>query len=229
MQTNFFSQIKQLNVVGNIRLNIQPQENGELIVSLLLDTSHVKDKAAKLIPPLVLKGSDSELDNGFFYAVTQPITSTQSLLVNMQQHVEAMDKAQKESRIVKDKQDVQKKDKDAKKKRFDEQMKKVDDLVKLKKIGEAIGQLPDLKQFPEFETEIKKKSQELRGQHGSLSLFGEEAVAGAATRTSEEEETSEETNNDDDKNADDNEENNDENFDDDDNNDDENNDDADNS
>lgn len=188
MQTNFFSQIKQLNVTGNLRLNIQPQENGELIVSLLLDTSHVKDKAAKLIPPLILKGSDSDLDNGFFESIAQPVMTTQSLLVNMQQHGEAVEKANKESRIVKDKQDTQKKDKDGKRKKFDEQMKKVDDLVKLKKIGEAIGQLPDLKLFPEFETEIKKKSQELRGQHSSLSLFGDEPTA----TTTEENDTSEE-------------------------------------
>lgn len=205
MQTNFFSQIKQLNVTGNLRLNIQPQESGELIVSLLLDTSHIKDKAAKLIPPLVLKGSDSDLDNGFFQAISQPVQTTQSLLVNMQQHVEAVDKAHKESRIEKDKQDTQKKDKDGKRKKFDEQMKKVDDLVKLKKIGEAIGQLPDLKQFPEFETEIKKKSQELRGQHSSLSLFADETVI----KGSEEKDTTEETEGDtdvDDDNNDDNDE-----------------------
>lgn len=68
-------------------------------------------------------------------------------------------------------------------------MKKVDDLVKLKKIGEAIGQLPDLKQFPEFETEIKKKSQELRGQHSSLSLFADETVIkGSEEDTTEENE-----------------------------------------
>ncbi|MES2331216.1 MAG: PRTRC system protein E [Bacteroidota bacterium] len=213
MQTNFFSQIRQLGVTGNLRLNIQPQETGELIVSLLLDTSFVKDKAAKLIPPLVLKGSDNDLDNGFFEAITQPVKSTQTLLVNMQEHITAMDKANKDSRIVKDKQDAQKKEKDAKKKKFDEQMKKVDDLAKLKKIGEAIGQLPDLKLFPEFETEIRKKSQELRGQHGSLSLFGDEPVAEPVTTPSVEEETSgiDDTDNDDD-----NEDDNDETFDDDD-------------
>lgn len=201
MQTNFFSQIKQLNVTGNLRLNIQPQENGELIVSLLLDTSHIKDKAAKLIPPLVLKGSDCDLDNEFFQAIAQPVQTTQSLLVNMQQHVEALDKANKESRVVKDKQDAQKKDKDGKRKKFDEQMKKVDELVKLKKIGEAIGQLPDIKQFPEFEMEIKKKSQELRGQHSSLSLFADETVS----NSNEEKDTSKENeeNNEDDNDADD--------------------------
>ncbi|MFN3664793.1 MAG: PRTRC system protein E [Sediminibacterium sp.] len=219
MQTNFFSQIKQLNVTGNLRLNIQPQENGELIVSLLLDTSHVKDKAAKLIPPLILKGSDSDLDNGFFESIAQPVMTTQSLLVNMQQHGEAVEKANKESRIVKDKQDAQKKDKDGKRKKFDEQMKKVDDLAKLKKIGEAIGQLPDVKHYPEFETEIKKKSQELRGQHSSLSLFDDEPTA----TTTEENDTSEENddnNEDDNDDDDDNDDANEDDNDDDDNNDD---------
>lgn len=194
MQTNFFSQIKQLGFTGNLRINIQPQQNGELIVSLLLDTSFVKDKAAKLIPPLVLKGTESDLDNGFFTAIAHPVQQTQTLLLNMQEHISASEKAQKESRMVKDKQDTEKKEKDAKRKRFDEQMKKVDELVKQKKIGEAIGQLPDLKLFPEFETEIKKKGQELRSQHGTLSLFGEEPTSEAAQSPSEEE--TYETNND---------------------------------
>ncbi|MFW2477291.1 MAG: PRTRC system protein E [Sediminibacterium sp.] len=215
MHTNFFSQIKLLNITGNLRLNILPQENGDLIVSLLLDTSLVKDKAANLIPPLVLKGSDSDLDNGFFQAISQPVQTTQSLLLNMQQYVEALDKANKESRIMKDKEDIQKKDKDNKRKKFDEQMKKVDDLVKLKKVGEAIGQLPELKQFPEFETEIKKKSQELRGQHSSLSLFADEPVTNNIQEkdTSEESDDNNDENNEDD-NDDDNDEESEENFDD---------------
>jgi PRTRC genetic system protein E len=180
MQTNFFSQVKQLGITSNLRLTIQPQESGELIVSLLLDTSFVKDKAAKMIPPLVLKGSDGDLDNGFFEAIVKPVQQTQTLLLNMQEHIAATDKAQKESRMVKDKQDNDKKEKDSKRKRFDEQMKKVDELAKQKKIGEAIGQLPDLKSFPDFESEIKKRSQELRSQHGTLSLFGEDAPSESA-------------------------------------------------
>lgn len=185
MQTNFFSQVKQLNLSGNLRINIQPQPNGELIVSLLLDTSFVKDDAAKLIPPLVLKGSDNELDNGFFEAIKKPVLNTQRLLLNMQAHINATDKAQKESRMVKDKENAQKRDRESKQKKFDEQMKKVDELAKQKKIGEAIGQLPDLKLFPEFETEIKKKSQELRSQHGTLSLFAEEQSAQASVKREE--------------------------------------------
>ena len=114
MQTNFFSLVKQLNLSGNLRMNIQSQQNGELIVSLLLDTSFVKDNAAKLIPPLVLKGSDNELDNGFFEAIEKPVMDTQTLLLNMQAHIKASDKAQKESRIVKDKENSQKKDRDIK-------------------------------------------------------------------------------------------------------------------
>jgi len=50
-------------------------------------------------------------------------------------------------------------------------MKKVTDLEELKKYGEAIGQLPKAEDFPEQVELIKKKNDELRTKHGSLSLF----------------------------------------------------------
>lgn len=206
METNFFSRINDLNIKGNLRLIMQPQENGEMIVTLLLDNSYVKDKATKQISPLVLSGSITDLNNEFFKMIEEPVKKTNTLLQNLELHEKSLEKAQKESRIEKDKQDALKKDKDGKRKKFDEQMKKVDELVKLKKIGEAIGQLPDLKLFPEFEAEIKKKSQELRSQHGTLSLFTEEPSAASAEVSAEEEETAPEDD-------DDNEPEDDENFD----------------
>ena len=75
-------------------------------------------------------------------------------------------------------------------------MKKVDDLYKQKKIGEAIGQLPDIKQYPEFESEIRKKSQELRSQHNALSLFAADEETDPGTDTVEDEQTSQEEMND---------------------------------
>ncbi|MES2328566.1 MAG: PRTRC system protein E [Bacteroidota bacterium] len=173
METNFFQQIADLQLSGNIRLNIQPQSDNKLLVSLLLTSDQVKDKTAYNIPPLLLNGTPLELDNGFFEAVTKPIQKTNGLLCNLIEHEKGMEKAQKESRVEKDKAEASKKDKEGKRKKFDEQMKKVEELEKLKKIGEAIGQLPDLKLFPEFTEEIKKKSQQLRSQHGTLSLFEE--------------------------------------------------------
>lgn len=174
MKTNFFTQIAALGVTtGTLRVNIQPQQSGILIVSVLLADETVKDKAAQLIPPLVLKGSATELDEGFFGAIQSPIQQTSTLIVNMGAYETAMTKAGKESRQQKEQEATTQKEKDTKRKKFDEQMKKVEDLEKLKKIGEAIGQLPDLQQFPEFSEEIKKKNQQLRSQHGTLSLFEE--------------------------------------------------------
>lgn len=174
MKTNFFSQIAAMGVTAStLRVNIQPQQAGILIVSVLLADDTVKDKAAQLIPPLVLKGSATELDEGFFGSIQSPIQQTSTLIANMVAYETAMTKAGKESRQQKEQEATTQKEKDSKRKKFDEQMKKVEDLEKLKKIGEAIGQLPDLQQFPEFSEEIKKKNQQLRSQHGTLSLFEE--------------------------------------------------------
>lgn len=174
MKTNFFTQITAMGVTaGTLRVTIQPHQSGILIVSILLADDRVKDKAAQLIPPLVLKGSVTELDEGFFGSIQSPIQQTCTLIANMVAYETAMTKASKESRQQKEQEATTQKEKEVKRKKFDEQMKKVEDLEKLKKIGEAIGQLPDLQQFPEFSDEIKKKNQQLRSQHGSLSLFEE--------------------------------------------------------
>lgn len=171
MQTTFFEQVASLKLEGDLRLNIQVQTDGQMIVSVLLSNKQVKDKAVKKIPPLVLTGTSTEVDEGFFPAITAPLQKTNTLLCNISAHEKAFDKASKENRIVKDKEADLKKEKDAKRKKFDEQMKKVDELEKKNKIGEAIGALPKLSEFPMFEEEIKKKSNALRNQHGSLSLF----------------------------------------------------------
>lgn len=173
MKTSFFSSVASLQLQGNLRINIQLQAGGSMLVSVLLSDDQVKDNAVQLIPPLVLKGDPSELDEGFFDALHTPLQQTSALITNLSAYEKAMGKAQKESKQEKDKAATMNREKDSKRKRFEEQMKKVEELEKQKKIGEAIGQLPDLKVFPEFEEEIKKKAQQLRSQHGTLSLFGE--------------------------------------------------------
>lgn len=175
METNFFHQLAVLNVTGNIRLNIQPQDDGKMTVSLLLINESFKDKTANNIPPLILKGSIEELDLKFFESITTPVQKNNQLLCNMKEHELALNNTQTTSNSKANAGSANK-DKDNKRKRFDEQMKKVMDLEKLNKIGEAIGQMPDTKAYPEFETEIKTKMQQLRGKHGSLSLFGEPVV-----------------------------------------------------
>lgn len=202
MQTNFFTNLSALGVTGTFRLIIQPQSDGAMIVSLLLADDSLKDKAQQNIPPLVLKGTAADLDEGFFNAVKAPIQQTVTLLTNMSTYEKALNTAQRDS-----KQETNlKKDKEGKRKKFDEQMKKVEELEKQKKIGEAIGQLPDIKLFPEFSEEIKKKSQQLRSQHGTLSLFeppAEEVSSPDQPDADSLEEDNEDNENDDENNDDD--------------------------
>jgi PRTRC genetic system protein E len=173
MKTNFFSALSTLALNGTLRINIQRQSTNSMIVSVLLVDDSVKDKALQIIPPLVLNGDEEKLDEGFFDAITSPLQQTSSLATNMSAYEAAQTKAQKESKQVKDKETFVKNDKNSKRKKFEEQMNKVNELEKQKKMGEAIGQLPNPKAYPEFTEEIRKKEQQLRSQHGSLSLFEE--------------------------------------------------------
>lgn len=192
MEKTFFQQLAALKVSGNIRINIQQQADERILVSVLLTNDDLMDKAAQRIPPMLLKGSPAELDEGFMAAITKPIQRTNGLFSNMIDYEKSVELAKKESRSEKDKEDLTKRAKEGRKKKFDEQMKKVEELDKFKKYGEAIGQVPDLKHYPEFETEIKTRLQQLRSKHGSLSLFEE------AAQTMPAEESRENENNDDD-------------------------------
>ncbi|MFC2728834.1 MAG: hypothetical protein ACFN4Y_04120, partial [Centipeda sp. (in: firmicutes)] len=50
---------------------------------------HIALGYASGLPPLVLRGTAEELDAGFFQSITQPLEETSSLLVNMEQYIEA--------------------------------------------------------------------------------------------------------------------------------------------
>lgn len=172
METNFFKQLNNLKLTGNTRLNILSLPDGTMTVSILLMNDALKDKSANQIPPLIIKGSIEELDQKFFETITSPIQKTNQLLCNMREHEQALKNVQT-SNSSKTNSGSGNKDKDGKRKRFEEQMKKVNDLEKSNKIGEAIGQMPDAKIYPEFEEEIKTRMQQLRAKHGTLSLFGD--------------------------------------------------------
>ncbi len=177
MQTNFFQQIATLATSGKLLLTIQPLADKTLVVSVLLTNKELSDLVVNTIPPLILKGSPAEIDEGFFHSITTPVKRTSELLTNLLEYQQSLEKAKNESRVQKDKEDIDKKDRDGRKKRYDEQMKKVTELEGQKKFGQAIAQLPDPSLYPEYAEDIRKKSAALKANHGSLSLFGEEPEA----------------------------------------------------
>ena len=204
MQTNFFSTLASLNLDANFRLNIQRQPDNKMLVSVLLVHDDVKDKSVKQIPALVLAGFTDDLDKGFFDSIGQPVQKQNTLLCNLSAHEKALDKTKKDNET---KNTATSSASSGKRRKFDEQMKKVTDLEKQQKYGQAIAQLPKEKEYPEYTAEITKKMQELKGKHGSLSLFGGDDEADTEKDADQEEIT--------DDSDEDNEDNEDENFDDD--------------
>jgi hypothetical protein len=183
METNFFQQLASLNVTSNIRLNIQSLPDKSMVVSILAVQGELSDKAVNKIPSLLLKGTACKLDAGFFDKISAPIKKTDELITNLLTYQNSVEKAKGESRIQKDKESADKKARDARKPKYDEQMKKVAELEAKKLYGQAIAQTPDAKLYPEYSEEIKTKLNSLRGNHGTLSLFGEETAAQPETPT----------------------------------------------
>ena len=66
MNANFFHQVAQLQITGDLQLTIAKGAENNLIVSVMLQNEQCGDNAKNIIPPLNLRGTAEELDNGFF-------------------------------------------------------------------------------------------------------------------------------------------------------------------
>lgn len=173
MKTNFFECLAALNVMGDWQIIIKTAPSNRMLVSVLFSNDKVSDEARKLVPPMLLKGTTIELDEGFFSAVTSPVKQTAELFINMEQHAAAQEEARKQSRMEKDKEQQTKKGKDTGNKKYETQMKKVTELEAAGKYREAYGQLPKVADFPDFEDEINTKKEELTEKFDQPSLFEE--------------------------------------------------------
>ena len=171
MKTNFFECLAALNVTGDWQITIKTAPSNRMLVSVLFINDKVSDEARKLIPPMLLKGTTIELDEGFFGAVASPVKQTAELFINMEQYAAAQEEARKQSKMEKDKEQQTKKEKDTGNKKYETQMKKVTELEKASKYREAYAQLPKVTDFPDFEDEINTKKEELAEKFEQPSLF----------------------------------------------------------
>ncbi len=172
--TNFFNQIEQLKISGDLHLTISKGMENNLIVSILLQNEQCGDNAKQLIPPLNLRGTAEELDNGFFEQITNPIQTASGLMVNMEAFMKQLEEVQKQSAMEKEKSDNEKKEKEAKDKKFKEAMAKANELEKENKFREAWMKVPEITDFPEKADEIRNRKNELSEKFSSPSLFGAE-------------------------------------------------------
>lgn len=172
MNANFFNQIVQLDFIGNLQLTIAKGAENNLVVSLIIQNEQCGDNAKQLIPPLNLRGTVEELDNGFFEKITAPIQSASGLMVDMETFMKQLEEAKKQSAMEKEKTDKQKKEQEAKDKKFKDGMAKADELEKEGKFREAWIKVPDITEFPEKADEIRKRKTSLSDKFATPSLFG---------------------------------------------------------
>lgn len=169
--TNFFHTLAALNGEGDWQIAIKAAPGNRMLVSVLFTNDKVGNNARKLIPPMILKGTTQELDEGFFASIETPVKQTASLFVNMEAYAKAQEEARLQSRMEKDAAQQQKTQKDTGSKKYEAAMKKVADLEAAGKFREAYGQLPKPADFPDCEEAINTKKEELMTKFENTGLF----------------------------------------------------------
>ena len=174
MQTNFFRHIAKLNLTGDLHFTLRPTEENSFVLSVLLNNEQCGDEARKLIPPLNLKGTAEELDNGFFDSISAPLQTASGLMVDMESFMKQLEEVKKKSAMEKEKTDKEKKEKEAKEKKYKDAFQKAEALEKEGKYKEAWSVLPKVSENPDFAETIRKKQDEYE-KHFAPSLFTEPA------------------------------------------------------
>lgn len=172
MNTNFFNQIAQLGVAGDLHLTIAKGAENNLIVSVMLQNEKCGDNAKNIIPPLNLRGTAEELDNGFFEKITTPIQKASGLMIDMEGFMKQLEEAKKQSEMEKEKANRHKKEQEGKDKKFKDGMAKADELEKEGKFRDAWMKVPEIAEFPEMADVIRKRKTELSDKFSAPSLFG---------------------------------------------------------
>ncbi len=161
MNTNFFNQIAQLDITGNFQMTITKGTDNTLVVLIMLQNEQCGDEARRMIPPLNLRGTADELDNGFFESIATPIQTVSGLMVNMEGFMKQLEEAKKHSAMEKEKTDREKKAQEETDKKYKEAMAKADELEKEGRYREAWMKVPDPVQFPQQAEAIRKRKTSL--------------------------------------------------------------------
>lgn len=192
--TNFFSSVAALNITGDLQVTIRKGAESNWIVSVMLNNEQCGDDARKLIPPLNLRGSAEELDNGFFGRIITPIQTASGLMVDMEGFMKQLEEVKKQSTMEKEKADRERKEKEAREKKYKEAMQKVDELEKEGKYRDAWMKVPDPSEYPEQAETIRKRKSSLSSKFAP-DLFGSSATPVADEQPQRDEANAEEEGN----------------------------------
>jgi PRTRC genetic system protein E len=172
METNFFQALFDLQVQGDINMTIRRNDENTLYVIVHLNNPTCGDNAQKLIPPMNLKGTAAELDEGFFASISAPLQTTSQLFVNMEAYMKQQEKAAAQSKMAKDKADKDVKEKSEKEKKLEAALKKADELEAEGKYREAWMKVPEPSEYPEQADMLKERRASLSANFAP-SLFND--------------------------------------------------------
>jgi PRTRC genetic system protein E len=172
---NFFQSLTALQIAGDWTINIAKETADRLVVSVLFYNNRIGDDARKKVPPILLKGTPQELDEGFFQAIEQPVKETAQLFANMEQFLKQKEQAKISSQMEKDNATKVDRDKSDKQKKYEEAMKKVNELEADGKYREAWIKVPPAELYPEQTEFIRNRRLELSKQFAP-DLFNEPKI-----------------------------------------------------
>jgi PRTRC genetic system protein E len=170
MKTNFFQNLTALDSGSQWQITVKPLTDGKLVVSVLF-SSTCGDDAAKLVPPIILRGTPIELDEGFFGTVTSPVKQTAELFSNMESFLRQKDEAEKQSQMAKAQQAKEQKMKTETISKYEAAIRIVEGLTAEGKFKEAFIKLPDPAEFEDNAEIIRKRRAELAAKFSQPELF----------------------------------------------------------
>ena len=159
-----------MGVTGDLQITLRPTTENSFVISVLLNNDGCGDEARRLIPPLNLRGTAEDLDNGFFESISAPLQTASGLMVDMESFMKQVEEAKKKSAMEKEKSEKEKKEKEAKEKKYNEALQKAEELEKEGKYKEAWTALPKVSEYPDFADTIRKKQDEYE-KYFAPSLF----------------------------------------------------------
>jgi PRTRC genetic system protein E len=178
MKTNFFEHIANLNAPGIWKIGIQNDANGLFVVSALYSPIQSTEPALKTIAPLIFKGTATEMDEGFFEAIENPVQETAGLYSNIATYTKNLDNAKKKLSQGNKTQPVKKTEAtggnepdmevgepkvsaEDKRKAYTEAIRKVVELNDACKYEDALAILPSISDYPEKTEELNKRKADL--------------------------------------------------------------------
>lgn len=161
MNANFFGQLAQLDITGTVQITVAKTAENNLVVSTIVNNENCGDKAKELIMPLILRGTASEMDEGYFEHIRVPMQEASGLMINMEAHMKQLEEAKRHSAMEKGKADKEKKARDERDKKYKDAMQKAADFEKEGRYRDAWAKVPEPSQFPEHAEAIRKRKTEL--------------------------------------------------------------------